>query len=714
MSKKNLLLGIGVICVVLGMTSAVLLSGLGTPDLSKVPGTVVGHEPAPSLFKRLLGKAQYVGSPSIAILPDGTYVASHDLFGLGSSQKTSGITKVFRSTDKGVTWDLAATLNGQFWSTLFVHNKALYIYGYTAAGGDIVIRESKDGGTIWSRPLDAQSGLIKKGRFGGTPSKPALCEGRLWLARGTQLLSAPAGANLLEASSWTLSKSVPQDKSWLGGRFAFWSEGQVAASPEEGVTLLPKVNQLPYTALLRANSPRSLQFAAPNDFVELPGAEKKFGASYDEVSGKYYVCSNPVLPVHQNDKWLGNKPALIRNAAALLSSPDLRHWDMEKIFLYSPNLYHEAFQYLNFEFDGDDLAVISRTAFVVGGPQPPRGHDSNLMTFHRIPNFRHCSPEQEIEIDAETHQVMRYERTQYLRAPLGPFALGTQFDGAPLQHPLELAQDEQGRVYIREENGRILQFDAAGDYLGMVTASPAPFTGQRISIAQPENSQRTWCGFGSNDWDDPSNWFYWGRPDTPKEIAIFGSAARSSTEITIGRSYHLKGLRFRNSSSYHIAGDNQLAIGSPDSEGLIEVIKGNHAIQTPIRFRGNVQINMDAGTNLTIESVFDAEGNTIRFSGEGTVRFHNSFALGNGRLILSPRQTLVFDASAAPLLNGVIEVRFQEGFNPALGQNFQIFDFKTPPHHPANQLDLPDLPNGLTWDSSRLCVSGVLGIMPSR
>ena len=41
-----------------------------------VPGVVIDHVPASSKC--------YVGSPSIAILADGTLVASHDLFGPGS------------------------------------------------------------------------------------------------------------------------------------------------------------------------------------------------------------------------------------------------------------------------------------------------------------------------------------------------------------------------------------------------------------------------------------------------------------------------------------------------------------------------------------------------------------------------------------------------------------------------------------------------------
>jgi hypothetical protein len=60
---------------------------------SRVPGVVIDHSPAKSGI--------YIGSPSIAILPSGDYVASHDLFGPKSTGHTRAMTRVFRSADRG-------------------------------------------------------------------------------------------------------------------------------------------------------------------------------------------------------------------------------------------------------------------------------------------------------------------------------------------------------------------------------------------------------------------------------------------------------------------------------------------------------------------------------------------------------------------------------------------------------------------------------------
>src|SRR5512137_2915330 len=65
----------------------------GTPDFSKVPGVVIDHSPASS--------GLYIGSPSIAVLPNGDYVASHDFFGPKSAEHQTSRSAVFRASDRG-------------------------------------------------------------------------------------------------------------------------------------------------------------------------------------------------------------------------------------------------------------------------------------------------------------------------------------------------------------------------------------------------------------------------------------------------------------------------------------------------------------------------------------------------------------------------------------------------------------------------------------
>ena len=54
------------------------------------PGTVICHYNQQDSI--------YVGSPSLCILPDGTYIASHDEFGPGSSSTTAAVTRIAPKT----------------------------------------------------------------------------------------------------------------------------------------------------------------------------------------------------------------------------------------------------------------------------------------------------------------------------------------------------------------------------------------------------------------------------------------------------------------------------------------------------------------------------------------------------------------------------------------------------------------------------------------
>src|SRR5687767_8162648 len=89
--------------------------------LDLVPGVVINHVPAAS--------GLFVGSPSIAILPGGDYVTSHDFFGPKSTEHKKARSAIFRSSDHGQSWKKTAEIEGAFWSTLFVHRGALYLLG---------------------------------------------------------------------------------------------------------------------------------------------------------------------------------------------------------------------------------------------------------------------------------------------------------------------------------------------------------------------------------------------------------------------------------------------------------------------------------------------------------------------------------------------------------------------------------------------------------
>ena len=156
--------------IVLSVLGATALRG-AEPDFSRVPGVVVDHWPQSS--------GRYVGSPAIAILPDGRYVASHDLFGPKSTEHARAVTRVFRSADRGSTWKHVTDIQGAFWSSVFVHRGALYLLGTYSHYGNVVIRRSTDGGDTWTEPADEASGLLLEGGYHCAPVPVIEHDGRI-------------------------------------------------------------------------------------------------------------------------------------------------------------------------------------------------------------------------------------------------------------------------------------------------------------------------------------------------------------------------------------------------------------------------------------------------------------------------------------------------------------------------------------------------------
>ncbi len=68
----------------------------------------------------------------------------------------------------------------------------------------------------------------------------------------------------------------------------------------------------------------------------------------------------------------------------LSTSTDLRNWNVRRTVLSHPDPENHAFQYIDWQFDGDDIVFVSRTAW----DGAHRAHDANYMTFHRIANYQ--------------------------------------------------------------------------------------------------------------------------------------------------------------------------------------------------------------------------------------------------------------------------------------------------------------------------------------
>ena len=360
----------------------------------KVPGVVVNYVPAST--------KTYIGSPSICILPNGDYVASHDHFGPRSTEHERALTMVYKSTDKGKSWNKISEINGQFWSNLFVHKNALYIMGTWKHHGNFIIRRSVDNGATWSDPTDAANGLLLEGEYHTAPMPVIVHNGRLWRAienakshttkwgqrYSAMVISAPVDSDILNAESWSATNSLPYDSTYLNGKFGGWLEGNAVVTPEGDIVDILRVDtrekgQEVAAVVNISKDGLTASFDRSTGFMDFEGGAKKFTIRYDQKSKRYWTLSNLI-----KDEFSDLRAARVRNTLVLSSSPDLKNWATHKVLLSHPDVKNHGFQYIDWQFDGKDIIFLSRTAFDDGIGGANNNHDANYLTFHRIKNFK--------------------------------------------------------------------------------------------------------------------------------------------------------------------------------------------------------------------------------------------------------------------------------------------------------------------------------------
>lgn len=347
-------------------------------------GKVIAHSPKSSWV--------FLGSPAMAILPNGDYLASHDYFG----GKSGAVTYVYRSKDKGETWKYQGIIDKMKNVSYFVHQGATYAIGYTNAAGQMYIRKSIDNGVTWTEPSSGKDGIIlNQSLYSNAPQNVVFHKGRIWYALNDVgstpagwgkdkvfMMSAPEGADLLDADSWTRTFHL-QGQWQYGG----WLEPCAVPGRDGKMYIMPRVDYRGFpekSALVEvSDSFKSLKFNPETDYFDFPGGCKKFTVLFDSVSNLYWTLSNYV-PTHYET---GNVERL-RNTLALSCSENLTHWEIRGIVAQGTEVEKNGFQYVNWMFEGDDIVAVVRTAYEDGIGGANSNHDSNFMTFHRVNDFR--------------------------------------------------------------------------------------------------------------------------------------------------------------------------------------------------------------------------------------------------------------------------------------------------------------------------------------
>lgn len=378
-----------------GEESAIAIARTGD-----VPGTVVNYlHPEDT---RYAFSGQHLCTPSLLRHPDGYLLASMDVFGRRTPQN---LTLIFRSDDGGKSWYHLTELFPCFWGKLFYHCGAVWMLATSTEYGDLLVGRSSDGGKTWGMPTVLLRGSCNS-QFPGwhKSAMPVISHaGRLWTGidygawtaggHASALLSVPEDADLLRAENWSITPPLPFDPAWQGsvkGDTRGFLEGNAVVLPDGEIADLlryttdkgtPNYGLIPILRGSTADPHRQLTFER---YVPFPGNLSKFDILFDDKSGYYYSVINRIYDAAAPGA---------RNLLSLVRSADLCRWDVVSDLLDARDKDPATvgFQYVSFLFDGDDLLLLSRTAW--NGARSY--HDNNYITFHRVPDFRGRGKEEE-------------------------------------------------------------------------------------------------------------------------------------------------------------------------------------------------------------------------------------------------------------------------------------------------------------------------------
>lgn len=356
-------------------------------------------------------------APNLVKLPSGKILVMTDICcDRTRTPSDPSVAILMESTDNGNTWNFLSEIRPAFNSKLFYHNDKLYCLALSSDYSDLIIGCSEDEGLTWTPPITILRGegvrrygwhrgsypiVEKNGRlFTGieyghvceihnpieedfarcTPidMDPRECHYRnafrasdtkvIDLAHYVGVLSIDSDADLMIPENWYVSPLYyPYDED---PRQCI--EGNIVELPDGKLYNFLRTIRLGKSLLLKLdeNNPSEgvLSFVDLIDNFPL-SAISKFVIKQDAVTGKYIA--------------LGNLSEYGRQVLAMVVSDDFKSWKTSYIIADGRET-HSGFSYPDWQFDGEDIILVSRTAWNGAADH----HDTNTITFHRIPNFR--------------------------------------------------------------------------------------------------------------------------------------------------------------------------------------------------------------------------------------------------------------------------------------------------------------------------------------
>ena len=358
----------------------------------KTVGTVVNYlHPDDEVYSF---SGRYLCSPSMVFHPDGFLLASMDLYAKDHPQN---LTLIFRSDDDGESWHYVSELMPCFWGKMFIHKGELYMLSCSTEYGDLLIGKSIDGGKTFSAPVCLLRGSNGKNGNNGVHKNPQnilIHNGRLYTTfewgawanteycHAAAVMSCDVNDNLLVPENWSFTEpkkfepSAPEIAHLPKNTMTI--EGTSAVSPENELFNIMRFGGDRCVIAYKVNAHNHEAVLEYSHCISFPANRSKFMIKYDDISKNYYsVASRLSDGAHESS----------RNLLSLMVSDNLNDWSVVCDLLDYSACDREkvGFQYVDFEFEGEDIIYLCRTAM----NNAHNYHDSNYSTFHRIKNFRY-------------------------------------------------------------------------------------------------------------------------------------------------------------------------------------------------------------------------------------------------------------------------------------------------------------------------------------
>jgi len=372
---------------------------------------VIAESPAPD--------SVFLYTPGIVEGFDGRLVVSVDYGGPGTSvldgsrsdfgdYKSGNQIRILLSDDNGKTWRETSARIPMMHEILFKAGKSLYMIGHS---GRLLITRSDDNGETWSEP----SVLCPEPRWHQSCAPVDIHDGKItlvyekwvsdghpWPGVGPVLMQAKVDDDLTEASSWKFSDLYNPDEDMEASRpsgipltdpgkagiletnvIRVYDEKNPFYDPSgKSVVLMMRASVgLPDIGVMmrgveKPDGSLAVEKLTKNGremyFAHIPGADLKFYVVYDPESRLYWLLHS------QMDGRMN-----YRRRLALSYSPDLLKWTFAGLVAVGP-ADNAARHYASMIIHGDDLLIVSRS----GDERARNSHDGNLVTFHRVKDFR--------------------------------------------------------------------------------------------------------------------------------------------------------------------------------------------------------------------------------------------------------------------------------------------------------------------------------------